>query len=168
MINLEKLTCEKEFNELLRFSLEDYANNIFQHDESENYEKAYQYAHNEVMPNIPEGLKTPAHYVYKIMDESKTLGYFWFQMMNNMRTGFVVYIYIHPEYRHQGFAKQAIQLYEKKLRIINARDSILYVFKQNIDAIGLYQRCGYTVANECTCYDGEKPTRYKMQKPLIL
>ena len=66
----------------------------------------------------------------------------------------IIYVYVEPEYRRQGIAREMILAFIKR---IGPRSLMLEVRKSNESAIGLYKGLGFEIVSERKGYyrDGE-------------
>jgi len=98
---------------------------------------------------LPDGLKTPGHYLYEIKapSDSRTVGDLWAGEMhkNGMTTAFVYEIRILPEFRRQGHATRAMKALEPIVRALGYPSIGLHVFGYNLEAQALYRKLGYSV-----------------------
>ena len=98
---------------------------------------------------LPEGLQTPDHHLYEIVEtaEAATVGCLWYSVSGDKeaRAGFVYNIHIKPEYRGRGYAAAALVLLEEKARAEGLISIGLHVFGFNTAAQALYRSAGYGV-----------------------
>ena len=107
---------------------------------------------------LPEGLNTPGHLVYDILEHpgGQTVGFLWFAEFEvaGTRAGFVYSVHIQPAHRGHGHAKAAIDLIEAQSLARGLSTVSLHVFSHNAAAQALYRSLGYGI------------TGFNMLKPL--
>ena len=105
----------------------------------------------EFMSLLPDGPQTKDQFVFTILDEQspQKLGVLWVQVKLDepRRRAFICDFVIEPQFRGQGFGKQALQALDKKLGEMNVESVSLHVFAYNTTAIALYEKMGYSVTN---------------------
>ena len=111
----------------------------------------------EFMNLLPDGPQTKDQFVFTILDEQthQKLGVLWVQVKLDepRRRAFICDFVIEPQFRGQGFGKQALQALDKNLGEMNVESVSLHVFAHNTTAIALYEKMGYSVTN---LYMGKK------------
>ena len=94
---------------------------------------------------LPQGVRTPNHYVYTVQDGELRVGIIW--MKANLDTanknGFIYDIAIDESRRGKGYGRQAMQLIEEKARELGLGQMGLHVFAKNKVALNLYESLGY-------------------------
>jgi ribosomal protein S18 acetylase RimI-like enzyme len=63
------------------------------------------------------------------------------------RKAFICDFIIDPQFRGQGYGKQALQALDEKLIQMNVESVSLHVFAHNTNAVGLYETMGYLPTN---------------------
>lgn len=120
-------------------------------------EEALEKSRAEFMSLLPDGLQTKDQFVFTILDEQthQKLGVLWVQVKLDepRRRAFICDFVIEPQFRGQGFGKQALQALDKKLGEMNVESVSLHIFAHNTTAIALYEKMGYSVTN---LYMGKK------------
>ncbi|TFG73593.1 MAG: GNAT family N-acetyltransferase [Anaerolineales bacterium] len=105
----------------------------------------------EFMSLLPDGLNTKDQFVYTIFDEETRikLGVLWVRvrMDESRRCAFINEFVIEPQFRRQGFGKQALQALDIKMDEMGVESIALHVFAHNTNAIALYEKMGYAVTN---------------------
>jgi len=141
---------QREFEEFLEKEIHDYAQEKII---SGNWlaEEAIEKSRTEFMSLLPEGLQTKDQFVFSVLDEDTnlTIGVLWVQvkMGDSHRKAFICDFVIQPEFRGNGFGKQALQALDKKLEEMGVISVSLHVFAHNTHAIALYEKAGYKVTN---------------------
>jgi ribosomal protein S18 acetylase RimI-like enzyme len=107
---------------------------------------------------LPDGLATPNHFFYQILETSDgpSIGALWFAVINSegKRSGYVYNIRVNPAHRGRGHARAALLLMEEVARGLGISSIGLHVFGFNTGAQALYRSLGYGV------------TGFHMLKPL--
>lgn len=165
MLTLKKLT-KNNFNFLLKFTIGEYSNDLFQYGEAKTRERAVDLATKEITNLVPKGVDTRNQFIYRVKNNHDTIGWLWHQMVDEGKTGFLLYIFINKEFRRKGLGEQLLKLFEKEAQDLGASELILYVFIDNTPAVKMYQKNGYFIVKESGFYDATKSTRYKMAKKL--
>lgn len=106
---------------------------------------------------LPDGLQTKDQLIFTIFnEETRTkLGVLWVQvkLAEPNRRPFICDFIIDPQFRGQGFGKQALQALDTKMEEMGVESISLHVFAHNTGAIALYKKMGYEVTN---LYMGKK------------
>lgn len=166
MLQLKKLT-PNAFKFYMHQSIEEYARNIYRAQEVESFAKALEVSEEEVIPWADEALHSPDHYMYRVKNEkNKTVGWIWYEVIDEGEAAFLVYITVDKPYRRKGLASELMKLFEAEVRSKHIARIVLYVFKANVPAVELYKKCGYVIEDEVSSYEATEPTRYKMVKDL--
>lgn len=151
----------------MRQSIEKYAEYIFESKEADSLEEARRVSQEEVLPWASEALTSKNHHLYRAKDEkNNTVGWLWFEMVEEGRAAFLVYIFVEPEFRGQGKASEILKFFEQEAKNLSAEEIVLYVFKINTPAVKLYKKWGYAIVDEVSSFNATEPTRYKMTKNL--
>lgn len=95
---------------------------------------------------IPQGLATPDHYFWTVMDESGAgIGSLWVFVEPVKGRAFIYDIELSEEQRGKGYGRQTLQVLESTLRPMGVRRIALNVFGKNAVARHLYDTHGYYV-----------------------
>lgn len=141
---------QRDFEEFLEKAIHDYAQEKII---SGNWmaDEALEKSRAEFMSLLPDGLQTKDQFVYSVLDEDTNLsiGVLWVQvkMGEFHRKAFICDFVIQPEFRGNGFGKQALQALDKKLKEMGVASVSLHVFAHNTNAIALYEKAGYKATN---------------------
>ena len=141
---------QRDFEEFLEKAIHDYAQEKII---SGNWmaDEALEKSRAEFMSLLPDGLQTKDQFVYSVLDEDTNLsiGVLWVQvkMGEFHRKAFICDFVIQPEFRGNGFGKQALQALDKKLKEMGVTSVSLHVFAHNTNAIALYEKAGYKATN---------------------
>ena len=141
---------QRDFEEFLEKAIHDYAQEKIT---SGNWmaDEALEKSRAEFMSLLPDGLQTKDQFVYSVLDEDTNLsiGVLWVQvkMGEFHRKAFICDFVIQPEFRGNGFGKQALQALDKKLKEMGVTSVSLHVFAHNTNAIALYEKAGYKATN---------------------
>jgi ribosomal protein S18 acetylase RimI-like enzyme len=71
------------------------------------------------------------------------IGYLWIIVDDHKRACFIAQIYLHPEFRGQGFGRKTLELLQARMQQRGIRRINLHVFADNTTAQHLYRRLGY-------------------------
>jgi 2-iminobutanoate/2-iminopropanoate deaminase len=108
-------------------------------------------AERETRQLLPEGLDTPGHFLYAIMDKAHAhpVGYLWYATLKrgSVSAAYVYQVLVKPGYRRQGHARAALRQLEPLARSAGHDSMALNVFAQNSAAKALYTSLGYAVTN---------------------
>ena len=141
---------QSDFDTFLEQEIVDYAQDKVK---SGNWlaETALEKSRAEFMSLLPDGLQTKDQFIFTILDDTSQtkLGVLWVQvkMDENPQQAFINDFVIEPQFRGQGFGKQALQALDKKMEEMNVESIMLHVFAHNATAINLYEKMGYEVTN---------------------
>lgn len=135
---------EKEYADYFEVLIADYA--------KDNIEAGYwdaadalELSRKATLGLLPQGVKTPNHYLYVVREGEQRVGIVW--MKANVDTanknGFIYDIAIDESQRGKGYGRQAMQLIEEKARELELGQMGLHVFAKNKVAFTLYESLGY-------------------------
>lgn len=147
---------QADFERFLESEIREYAQDKVK---SGNWlaEEALEKSRAEFQGLLPDGMRTQDQFIFTIFDEQtgQKLGVLWVQVKlgEAHRRAFICDFVIEPQFRGQGFGKQALQALDKKLEEMGVESISLHVFAHNTNAIGLYEKMGYAVTN---LYMGKK------------
>lgn len=100
---------------------------------------------------LPQGLATPDHHLFDIIDAAsgQAVGHLWFAIedRHGIRVAYVYDLAVHPEHQRRGHATRAFRAMEDKVRALNAWRIDLHVFGHNPNAQALYAALGYRVTS---------------------
>lgn len=103
---------------------------------------------------IPQGVKTPGHYLFglKLPDRSDVVGVVWFYAENSPNGSraagaFVYDLLVYEPFRGKGYGAQGMRLMETRLRELGIDSVSLQVLGHNRIAIALYEKLGYVATN---------------------
>jgi RimJ/RimL family protein N-acetyltransferase len=106
---------------------------------------------------LPQGLQTPDHHLFTVVDREATpVGTLWFMVQTKAgaRIAYVYDIEIAPTHQRQGHATGAFIALEDEVRRLGLSGIALHVFGHNHAARALYAKLGY------------EPTNISLFKPL--
>jgi len=96
---------------------------------------------------LPEGLATPNHFFYALVEEDTgaLAGGLWYMLAEEGETRqfFVLDIQVYEAFRRRGYGTQAFMLMEEHAREMGVSSIALHVFADNHQARAMYQRLGY-------------------------
>ncbi|MCU0951692.1 MAG: GNAT family N-acetyltransferase [Burkholderiaceae bacterium] len=82
---------------------------------------------------LPQAEKTPDNelFVIRSTEHNASVGYVWYGSMvrGTKKVAFLFQLYIHPQYRRQGFGKQALAAFEEEARNTGHDALNLYVLQ---------------------------------------
>lgn len=165
MLHLKKLT-KNGFNFLLNFSIKEYTKDLFNYGEAKDLKRAEELSRKEIIRLVPKGVDTKDQFMYRAKEDDQTVGWLWYQLVDEGKTGFLLYIFIEPEFRGTGLGKKLLQLFEEDVAKQGVSELVLYVFIDNKIAVDMYQKNGWFIVKEAGFYDATKSTRYKMTKKM--
>lgn len=110
----------------------------------------------ELMPN---GMESAGNYLYTFLnEEEQVIGYAWCSdKENSMRL--IAYIGVKEAFRRRGYAAQIMEMICRDAKQASVSVMALGVEKNNLPAIHLYERKGFTIV-------GEEDIRFIMVKDL--
>jgi ribosomal protein S18 acetylase RimI-like enzyme len=151
MITLVPMT-EDEFQMYLEYSIQDYAQDRMKSG-IWNEEVALGEAEQKYQQLLPQGLQTPQHYLFMVVDQqsAKKVGIIWFAL-HEQAPEHQARIYdgkVFEEFRRRGYATQVFQLLEVQAAELGATSVSLHVFGHNTAAREVYEKLGY-VATDIT------------------
>lgn len=103
-----------------------------------------------VTPSIKNELSNPNLYLYAVQVESIYVG--WISLIYMPKVGrfngyghiYVDELWIEPSYRNNGFAKALMKEADRLAVQLKASGIRLYVNTENLTALKLYEKCGYS------------------------
>ncbi|WP_437276729.1 GNAT family N-acetyltransferase [Sorangium sp. So ce375] len=112
-------------------------------------EEARRNGRSQVEALLPQGLATPDHHLYSVLEGSVAVGYLWIGMndVDGFRSAFVYDIHLREEARGRGLGRRVMVLAEEAARALGGRDMELHVFAQNTRARRLYESLGYRMTS---------------------
>ncbi len=148
MIQLKPMS-ENEFNQYLEVAIADYAQ---EHVKGGRWtaDEAPAAAQAEFDHLLPDGLATENHHIYSITaeGESQPVGMLWFAVRNQGGPKAFIYdVQVYESFRRRGYATEAFQVFEDKVRQLGLDTISLHVFGHNHAARDLYKKLGYTETN---------------------
>ena len=100
---------------------------------------------------LPEGLATPDHHLFSIVDAATgdQVGIVWFSVADwsGRRAAFILDFLIYEQFRRHGFGLQALSALEGEVRARSVDTIELLVFDHNKAARDLYEMAGFEVTN---------------------
>ncbi len=108
---------------------------------------AFDYARESFDTLLPEGVLTPGHHLYTVysVEKGANVGVIWVGVITSKQISraHVFDIYIEEAFRRMGFATQAFQAIEARVRELGLNEIGLHVFGYNDKAYALYRQLGY-------------------------
>jgi len=148
MVTLEPMT-EAEYQSYLGPLIQEYAEGHVA-DGQWAEEEALEKSTKEIQALLPEGVATPNHYLFKIVDGSQQkVGMLWFALRESQgqRAAFVYDVRIDEAFRRHGYGSSAFRELENRVRALGGRKISLHVFGSNLAAREMYQKLGYETTN---------------------
>ena len=99
---------------------------------------------------LPQGLATPEHYFFTIMDKEQTaVGMVWMAAQDRAgkRIAYIYNVSIELQHRRKGHATRALQALDDEIRRLSLSGLALHVFGHNSSAHALYVKLGYLTTN---------------------
>ena len=145
MITLEPMT-DAEYQRFLEPAIAEYAQDHVQAGQW-TAEEAMGQSRKEFLALLPDGVKTPDHYLFTLVNETRqNVGMLWFAMRGHGEA-FVYDVRVDDAFRRRGYASQAFLELENKARNLGATRISLHVFGKNHGAIEMYNKLGYEPTN---------------------
>ena len=96
---------------------------------------------------LPEGVRTPGHYLWTAYDGAEPVGDLWLHMETRPdgRHAFGYGFEVRPELRRRGYGRAITEAAEQKCRELNVVSIGLTVFGPNKAAQNLYEDLGFEV-----------------------
>ena len=114
-------------------------------------ESAAERARAEQAELLPDGIDTPGHLIFKVVDGDEHVGWLWLALWSprgEADTGWVYDIEVGEAFRGRGYGRAAMQLAEEEARSHGLRRLGLNVFGHNPVATSLYISLGYEVTSQ--------------------
>lgn len=144
MVTLRPMT-QAEYETHMAFLREDYAQERAKSGETPIEEERVQ-SNKQIDELLPDGLGTPNHYLWTVVDESGTgIGSLWVFLNPEKGRAFIYDIALLEEHRGKGYGRQTLDAMEAALLPLGARRVALNVFGKNVVARHLYDAHGYYV-----------------------
>ncbi|MDP8224437.1 MAG: N-acetyltransferase [Candidatus Lernaella stagnicola] len=80
--------------------------------------------------------------------------------------GLIVTLDVHPEWRRRGIGSYLLERAEEKLAVFRPSAMFLQVFVENYEALGLYQKHGYSTILQIDDYYGPRKDALLMMKSM--
>jgi len=98
---------------------------------------------------LPNGQLTEGHHFLRISatHSREWLGGLWVQINVAARSAFLYNITVFPQYRRQGFARDALRLLQDRVRSLGCATLALNVFATNAAAMSLYNSLGFSAVS---------------------
>ncbi len=110
-------------------------------------ESAEEKSTREEAEDMPDGLETPGHLIYRVEADGHTVGWLWVGLSDRRRpqagSGFIYDISIDEPFRGRGYGRATMRAAEDEARKHGLRALALNVFGQNSVARALYASLGY-------------------------
>ncbi|WP_437835806.1 N-acetyltransferase family protein [Sorangium sp. So ce1153] len=108
-------------------------------------------ARNQVEALLPQGLATPDHHLYTVVEGDAAVGHLWLAVtdVDGFRSVVVYDIQLREDARGRGVGRRVMDLAEDVARGLGARDLELHVFAHNTRARRLYETLGYQTTSLC-------------------
>ncbi|WP_437969267.1 GNAT family N-acetyltransferase [Sorangium sp. So ce260] len=112
-------------------------------------EDAQRNARSQVEALLPQGLATPDHHLYSVMEGDALVGHLWIGVtsVDGFRSAFIYDLHLREDARGRGLGRRVMVLAEEAARGLGARDIELHVFAQNTRARRLYESLGYRMTS---------------------
>lgn len=110
---------------------------------------------------------------YVIKNQDKIIGYCMYYLkpelsFKGLRKKSVIFsIAIDKEFRHKGFGRKILEESIKEMEINNVSAIFLYVNVNNIPAVKLYEKIGFSILKEVENICGQNERCYKMELKLF-
>lgn len=141
---------EGEFQMFLAYSIQEYAQNKVVKGQW-NEEEAPHKAEQQYQQILPQGLQTPTHYFWMVMDQqlAKKVGIVWFALreQDGEQQALVYDVKIFEEFRSRGYVTHASQLLAKKAAELGATTVSVRIFGHNLATREMYEKLGYVVTD---------------------
>jgi len=94
---------------------------------------------------LPQGLATPGHHLYVVVEGEVPVGHLWIAEtgVDGFRSVFIYDVRLREDARGRGVGRRVMELAEDVARRLGARDLELHVFAPNARARRLYESLGY-------------------------
>lgn len=94
---------------------------------------------------LPDGVKTPHHYLYTVKNSDQNIiGFLWWSLVGPRRDkAFIFDVIIEEKFRGQGYGRKLLTLVEEDMKQKGAKSVGLHVFGFNKVARSLYESLNY-------------------------
>ena len=96
---------------------------------------------------LPDGLATPGHFIYSIInpENGERVGIVWFFLQKRAKPPacFIYDLFIFEKHRRKGYGTDALRAVEETVSKKNIRSINLHVFNHNRAAKRLYEKAGF-------------------------
>ena len=108
---------------------------------------------------LSEGVNTKDHFLFTIDQDGINIGSIWFSKLEKEQEyiAFIFYIGIDENLRRKGFGTTAMKMIEIEIKNIGLKTIRLHVLKDNLSAIKMYNKLGYTIYTDYDKYDINDP-----------
>jgi len=94
---------------------------------------------------LPQGNKTPNHFLFNIYKDEHVKGFVWLKVEKEKKSAFLYEIYIFEEFRSKGFGTEVMNYIEEWLNKKEVHYLKLHVFGNNAGARRLYEKLGFGI-----------------------
>ena len=137
MLQLKKMT-EADYHRNLLLTRHVYAAEMLICGEVRTSEQIQQICDEHIDQVMYQGFKTPDHYLFTLFKDQQDVGFLWYGF--DKHDALLYYIYVHPDYRQQGFAQVALDYYHQQAKQHRKKYAKLHLFRHNPAARKLYQK----------------------------
>ena len=108
---------------------------------------------------LSEGVNTTDHFLFTITQDGINIGSIWFAKLEKKQKNiaFIFYVGIDEKLRGKGFGTTAMKMIEIEIKKIGLKTIRLHVLKDNLSAIKIYNKLGYTIYTDYDKYDVDDP-----------
>lgn len=147
MFDLRPMT-EDQYRTYRKFAVGDYAAEGAKSG-GWSEEEALAKAEEQYQALLPQGLATPAHYFYSLVDGEQVVGMLWINIRGEgqQRHSFIYDIRIDDAFQGKGYGTRALERLQGIAKAGGAHSIRLHVFGHNQAALRLYQKMGFVPTN---------------------
>ncbi|AUX41606.1 uncharacterized protein SOCE26_030270 [Sorangium cellulosum] len=112
-------------------------------------EDAARNARAQVEALLPQGLATPDHHLFAVLEGDVAVGHLWIAVtsVDGFRSVFLYDIHLREDARGRGIGRRVMALAEEAARGLGARDLELHVFASNTRALRFYEALGFRITS---------------------
>ena len=134
-----------DYEKFYQMSLDSQVSDLMK--DGSSREEALRDTEAELSEMLPDGKDTRDNLLMMIRkeDDLTAVGYIWtlHEFTDGIRQSFLCDLMVYEDHRRRGYAGEALELMARNAHALGCMESVLYVDKDNVNAVGLYGKCGY-------------------------
>lgn len=147
MIHFSKMT-RQDVMDYKEWAIDSYADDLFKTG-SYSIDEAKETSLKEFSDLFKEGIVDDANHINNIYIDQVKIGFVWYRVIENDVVWICDFL-VYDNHRNKGYAKASLAQLEEEAKKMKLTTIGLHVFGFNVEAISLYEKCGYIKHKEST------------------